>query len=90
MLDSAEPDSPSKRDTLVHNERTKLRATALNSIAITSIAAGFVTPLAAVAFGVPGAAARRLVPTMIAAVAFFLVGVGLHLLAIRLLGGLKE
>lgn len=44
--------------TLIHNERAKLRATALNGIAIASIAAGFITPLAALAFGVPGAVAR--------------------------------
>ena len=66
---------------LIHNERTKLRATALNGVAITSIAAGFITQLAALAFGVPGAAARGPIPTSIAALAFFVIGVGLHFLA---------
>lgn len=75
---------------LIHNERTKLRATALNSLAIASIVAGFITPLAALAFGVPGAAARGPLPTTSAACAFFAIGVSLHLLAIRLLGGLIE
>ncbi|WP_342150707.1 hypothetical protein [Methylorubrum sp. SB2] len=75
---------------LIHNERTKLRATALNGIAIASIAAGFITPLAAVAFGIQGAASRGTWPTAVAALAFLAVGVGLHLLAIRLLGELVE
>ena len=78
------------RAKLIANERTKLRATALNGVAIASIAAGFITPLAAVAFGVPGAAARGTVPTVIAALAFFAIGLGLHLLAIRLLGRLNS
>lgn len=75
---------------LIHNERTKLRATALNGLAIAAIAAGFITPLAAVAFGIQGAAARGIWPTAVAALSFLAVGVGLHLLAIRLLGELVE
>lgn len=75
---------------LVHNERIKLRATALNGVAIASIAAGFITPLAAVAFGVPGAAARGMLPAVGTALTFFIIGVGLHVLAIRLPGRLIE
>ncbi|MFD1302118.1 hypothetical protein [Methylobacterium marchantiae] len=75
---------------LVHNERTQLRATALNSVAVASIAAGFITPLAALAFGVQGATSRDLPPAAGAALAFFVIGVGLHPLAIRPLGRLIE
>jgi hypothetical protein len=75
---------------LVDNERTKLSAAALNGVAIASIVAGFITPLAAVTFGIPGAAARGLVPTTIFSVLWLLIGIGLHFLARRLLGGLKE
>ncbi len=75
---------------LVHNERTKLSATALNGVAIASIAAGFITPLAALAFGVPGTGGRGPAFTALSAVTFLATGIGLHMLARRLLGGLVE
>jgi len=75
---------------LIHNERTKLTATATNGVAIASIVAGFVTPLAALTFGVPGPATRGAILTVIVALAWLAVGVGLHLLARALLGRLRE
>jgi hypothetical protein len=75
---------------LIHNERTKLRATALNGVAIASVAAGFITPIAAVAFGIPGAAGRGTLAAASAALAFLVVGIGLHILAMRILGRLVE
>jgi Mg/Co/Ni transporter MgtE len=75
---------------LIRNERTKLSATALNSVGIASIAAGFITPLAAVTFGVPGAGAGGPLITTFAALAWLIVGLVLHWLARRLLGGLVE
>lgn len=89
----ADPASPTGRpepSRLVSNERTKLSATALNGIAIGSIAAGFITPLAAVSFGIPGAAARGLSVTVLSAVAWLVVGGVLHILARQILGGLRD
>jgi hypothetical protein len=40
---------------LVQNERRKLTATALNGVAITIAAAGFIAPIVAVSYGMPGA-----------------------------------
>lgn len=75
---------------LIENERTKLSASALNGVGIASIVAGFITPVAALAFGVPGAGGRGPALTLIAAAAFLATGIGLHVLARRLLGGLVE
>ena len=73
---------------LARDERTKRAATALDSVRIASIAAGFITPLAAVAFGVPGAGAGGPLITTLAARARLIVGLVRHRLARRLLGGL--
>ena len=74
--------------TLIHNERTKLSATALTGTAIASIAAGFITPLAAVWFGVAGARGALMTPLF--AGARLAVGGNLHLTARYLLGSLRE
>jgi hypothetical protein len=75
---------------LVENEQIKLSATALNGVTVTSIAAGFITPIVAFIFDAPGAASRGGVAA--AAVGFYWLGVGLvlHIGARRLLRGLKE
>jgi hypothetical protein len=70
---------------LIHNERTKLSATALNGVAIASIVAGFITPLAALTFGVSGPVGRGVLVTALASFAWLAVGLGLHFLA-RALG----
>lgn len=44
----------------VHNEQTKLLATALKSVAVAYVVIGFVTPMIAAGFGVPNAPALRL------------------------------
>ncbi|WP_048710768.1 hypothetical protein [Microvirga massiliensis] len=75
---------------LIHNERVKLSASALNGVGVAMIAAGFVTPLVAMTFDVPGSAARGALVTTLAALAWLVAGVSLHLLARRLLGGLQE
>lgn len=75
---------------LIHNERTKLSATALNGTALASIAAGFITPLAAISFDVPGSAARGALPTTLFALAWRVTGGILHLAARYLLGSLRE
>jgi hypothetical protein len=67
---------------LRHNERVKLIATAINNIALAFAVAGFVAP------GVGGqlvSAGRLLVGIVWCGIA-----AGLHLLALAILGGLKE
>jgi hypothetical protein len=59
---------------LIHNERTKLPATALNGTALASIAAGFITPLAAISFDVPGSADRGALTTTLFALARLVTG----------------
>ncbi|WP_085985771.1 hypothetical protein [Methylobacterium sp. GXF4] len=73
---------------LIHNRRTQLSATALNGTAIASIAAGFITPLGAVSFGIPGA--RGALRATLFAVAWLAVGGILRLTARPLLGSLRE
>jgi hypothetical protein len=73
---------------LVQNERRKLTATALNSVAITIAAAGFIAPIVAVSYGMPGAPGS-LYFAAVSAVWLF-AAVGLHLIARAMLGGLKE
>jgi hypothetical protein len=75
---------------LIHNERTKLSAMALNGAAIASIAAGLITPLAANSFGVPGAGARAAFTTTLFAFSWLAVGGIRHLTARYLLGSLRE
>jgi len=52
---------------LIHNERTKLSATALNGVAIASIVAGLVTPIAALTFGMTAPGGRSVPLTMMPA-----------------------
>lgn len=73
---------------LIHNERTKLTAAWLNTLSSAATTAGVIAPLAAVFYGVSNSS--------IAANALFLgspvwlfTGVGLHLAARYVLGGLK-
>ena len=75
---------------LVGNEQTKLTATTVNSVAIASIAAGFITPLVAATFDIPGALARGGFVTTLAAVAWLTAGTILHLIARTFLRRLKE
>ena len=74
---------------LVHNERTKLTATWINTLAAAFIAAGAVAPIAAILYGLSAfpVAPERLVGLAIACVA---IGVGIHMLARAELGRLRE
>jgi len=72
----------------VHNEQTKLLATALNNVAVAFVVVGFVTPVIALSFGVSNA------PPFQSATALFVVlwlstGVCLHWAARRALRSLK-
>jgi hypothetical protein len=73
---------------LVANERWKLTATALNSIAVATMAAGVVAPLVAVSYGVSTAPGSAFFVAMGAVWLF--AAVCIHIVARAILGGLKE
>jgi hypothetical protein len=73
---------------LIHNERRKLTATALNGVAIATMAAGLIAPLVAVSYGVssaPGGAYFLITGSI-----WFFAAIVLHWIARAILGGLKE
>jgi hypothetical protein len=74
---------------LVHNERTKLTATWINTLAAAFIAAGTVAPVAAILYGL---SALPISPGRVAAlaVACATVGVAIHFGARAVLGSLRE
>lgn len=74
---------------LVHNERIKYLATALNGVAIGSITAGVIAPIFAVVIGVPGAVERTPI-IMLLSVIWLLLAVVLHFVVQAILGRLKE
>ena len=75
---------------LTHNERVKLSATYLNTMAGTVLAAGVVAPVAAVTFGYAGPSAPVSTLTFAGGVSiFFIVSLGLHAAARYILQGLR-
>ena len=73
----------------VHNERLKLTASLLNTAAGFALTAGAIGPLIALTYGVsPGPALGAPVLALFILV-WFSVGIGLHMLARYVLGGLK-
>ena len=74
----------------IHNERRKLFATMLNTLASSSCTIGVLTPIAAAFFD--GAAPRGLgIGAIVVGVVFWLgAAVVLHTRARRVLGGLRE
>ncbi|ATQ67362.1 MULTISPECIES: hypothetical protein [Methylosinus] len=75
---------------LVHNERVKLLAAALNTAAGSSFTVGVLAPVAAAFYNVNAASGVPL-PTIVAGAAIWLfAAAALHLAARRVLGGLKE
>jgi hypothetical protein len=79
------PDNSSA--TLVHNERTKLTASWLSTIGAAAIAAGVIAPIVA-SVGVPGYSVG--LGLVIVSGIWLLTGIGLHLVARRILGELKS
>jgi hypothetical protein len=74
---------------LIQNERTKLTATSINTLAAALIAAGGVAPIAAILYGLsmlPVSAAR----TFALAFACVGLGIGIHAIARISLGSLRE
>jgi hypothetical protein len=73
---------------LIHNERTKLLATALNNSAVATTVTAIVAPIVGFLYGSPNLAATRWWPLIGAA--WLLVGLGLHILGQIVLGRLKD
>ncbi|MFC0408234.1 hypothetical protein [Roseomonas elaeocarpi] len=74
---------------LIHNEKTKLTGTWLNTLAGGSILVGVITPTAAVIYGTVRPGVGMSVAAL-ASLVFIVFGIGLHLLARAVLEGLKE
>ncbi|MCJ2025481.1 hypothetical protein [Methylobacterium sp. J-067] len=74
--------------TAIHNEQTKLLATALNNVAVAYVVIGFVTPMTALSFGVASAPVARF-ETLSFSLVWLLTGVTLHLGARRALRSLR-
>lgn len=72
---------------LIHNERTKLTANALDRASTACLTVGVLGPAAAALYGVGGAAAGRWV--IVGAVLWLTASGMLHLMARRTLGSLK-
>lgn len=72
---------------LIHNEQTKLTATALNNVAVAFVIAGFVGPMVAVGYG--SEAMARDAVAIVVSVIWLLVGFILHSIAKLILRDLK-
>lgn len=75
---------------LVHNERVKLLATALNTAAGSSFTVGVVAPTAAAFYNINGTAGVPLPVIVAGAVIWLFTAIVLHLAARHVLGGLKQ
>ena len=62
---------------LVHNERVKLTASCINTLATTTVAAGVIAPLAALVFGLPATGAVSTGVFAAAVAAWLVLGAGL-------------
>jgi succinate dehydrogenase hydrophobic anchor subunit len=75
--------------TAIHNEQTKLLATAVNNIAVAFAVIGFVTPITAMSYAIASA------PTLRPATAFFAAiwlctAIGLHWVGRRVLRSIRQ
>lgn len=77
-----------KRLTLVHNEKTKLSATATNTTAVALFGGGFVLPIVALSFPLASAPPSSQI-TFTTMVVWALVSAGLHWKARSMLEGLR-
>jgi hypothetical protein len=75
---------------LVHNERTKLLANALNTGATSSFAIGVLAPMAAAFYNVGGGTPIRFAVLAVGTAIWILVAIGLHLAARETLKRLRE
>ena len=84
LMPDAAPTSP-----LIHNERIKLRANALNTAATSSFAIGVLAPLASALYGVQPDRLHA-ITLVIGVVAWFVAAIYTHSRAQAVLGGLWE
>lgn len=75
---------------LVRNERLKLSAAFLNTIAVTIIGTGLVAPFFAFLYGLSNLTSDQVRFFGLAAPGWVFLGAGLHLVARHILGGLRE
>lgn len=75
---------------LIHNERIKLTATALNAAAGSSFTVGVLAPMAAAFYSLGSTTGVGLETVILGAVIWILTAVALHLAARHVLGGLKD
>jgi len=75
---------------LIENERSKLTATFVNGLSITSMAAGFFTPWVAATLGIHNGRHHGYFWLTLATLTWLVIAFALHWLARRLLGGLRE
>ena len=72
----------------VHNEQTKLLANAVSTVAVAFVVIGFVTPITTASFGVSGVQPLRS-DTAAFTLVWLFTGIGIHLIARRILRGIK-
>lgn len=72
---------------LIHNERTKLTATLMNTIAAAIFITGVVAPMVALSYDLPGP--NRGWAAALITIVWIFAALGIHLLARTLLGRLK-
>ena len=75
---------------MIHNERVKLLAALLNTMAGSSFTVGVAAPVAAAFFYSAGPANLRLPAVVAGATAWLVIASVLHIAAQRVLGGLRE
>lgn len=73
---------------VIHNERTKLLASGLNTLGAASVGAGVIVPAAGSEFGLPSYSFGW--PLIVLGVLWLLTGGVLHYCARLVLGGLRE
>lgn len=73
---------------LVENERTKLLAAALNNTAVATVVTGIIGPAVGASYGLSATGANGW--WFLLGAVWFLVGIGLHYSAQRVLGRLKD
>ena len=75
---------------LIHNERVKLTATWLNTLAAATVVTGVIAPITAIVFGLPANGTLSRVDFLFATLAWLLLGAILHWVARYALRSLQE
>ncbi len=75
---------------LIHNERVKLTATWVNTLAAATIITGVIAPIVAVVFGLPAGGSLPLTGFLVATAAWLSTGVILDATARHIIGSLRQ